>query len=178
VQASIAGKKPDAAGGSATVFRTELRRQMVAVKVVALAGLPDSYRTLLAGEISLLASMGRHPNIVQLRGCVLRALLAPTPPPPPLCCVSLCDAPKSPPPPCAWESQILIFSFAVSVRVRVRKGRGGWGSGRRSGGRFSPIALRREVCVAHPQVRPLWRRGWAGDCGACLWCGYTSVRGL
>ncbi len=70
VQASIAGKEPDAVGGSAVVYRTVLRRQPVAVKVVTLAGFLDSYRALLAGEIDLLASMGRHPNIVQLRGCV------------------------------------------------------------------------------------------------------------
>ncbi len=72
VQAAIAGREPDAVGGSAVVYRTVLRRQPVAVKVVTLAGVPDSYRALLAGEIDLLASMGRHPNIVQLRGCVPR----------------------------------------------------------------------------------------------------------
>ncbi len=70
VQAAIAGRGPDAEGGSARVYRTFLRGQPVAVKVVALAGLVDGRRALLTHEVQLLASMPRHPNIVQLRGCV------------------------------------------------------------------------------------------------------------
>jgi hypothetical protein len=73
LRAVLADKVPDAKDGMSVVYHVFLRQQPVAVKLVTLAGLPDSYRALLAGEIDLLASLGRHPNIVQLRGCVCRA---------------------------------------------------------------------------------------------------------
>ncbi len=74
VQSAISGKEPDAVGGSGLLYRTLLRGQPVAIKVVTLAGLVDSSRALLAREVELLASMARHPNIVQLRGCVGRSV--------------------------------------------------------------------------------------------------------
>ncbi len=69
---AIAGREPDAAGGSGPLYHALLRGQPVAIKVVTLTGLVDSSRALLAREVDLLASLAqhRHPNIVQLRGCV------------------------------------------------------------------------------------------------------------
>jgi hypothetical protein len=69
VLAAVADRTPVAMTPLARVFRTTLREELVAVKVVNLAGLDGAFKARLAGEIELLAT-ARHRNIVQLRGCV------------------------------------------------------------------------------------------------------------